>query len=177
MYETGLAEGTNCGDYRLNSNASDAQKIDDDHQVQEPKEARAAQYARQCYKDSILTNPDQCGIFYNQSIAYTIEHPNDRTCPFSAPEVCAEPYVAVRFTTGLVDTSTLGINSPHAPKFRRNATCSPLSVSEPYITKSTSDIEGRPQYFYWYGPTDDYSWTFNTSGDPFDSQFPVYTVT
>jgi hypothetical protein len=177
-YETGLAGGENCGHYELLNNATDAQKIDDDHLVQEPKEARAAYYAKQCYKeDSLITNPDLCAMSYNQSIAYTIEYPNDRPCPFSAPEICAEPYAAIRFTTGLFPTSALGINSPHVPYARRNATCSPLSVNEPFVTRSASETDGRPQNLYWYGRTEDADWTFNTSGDPFDSVFPVYAVT
>jgi hypothetical protein len=177
-YETGLTGGENCGHYELLNNATDTQKIDDDHLIQEPKEARAAYYAKQCYKeDNFLANPDLCGIFYNQSISYTIEYPNDRPCPFSAPEICADPYAAIRFTTGIFPTSLLGINSPRAPYARRNATCSPLSVREPFVTRSASDIDGRPQTLYWYGRTEDADWTFNTSGDPFDSGFPVYAVT
>jgi hypothetical protein len=170
--------GENCGHYELLNNATDAQKIDDDHLVQEPKEARAAYYAKQCYKeDSLITNPDLCAMSYNQSIAYTIEYPNDRPCPFSAPEICADPYAAIRFTTGLFPTSALGINSPHVPYARRNATCSPLSVNEPFVTRSASETDGRPQNLYWYGRIEDADWTFNTSGDPFDSVFPVYAVT
>jgi hypothetical protein len=176
-YETGLAGGENCGHYKLLNSASDVRKIEDDRMVQEPKEARAAYYAKQCYQgDGLVASPDLCGTFYKQSIPYRKENFKDRACPFLAPEICAEPYAAIQFTTDIFPTSILGINSPKASYARRKTICSPLNVSEPYVTTSSSERDGKRQTRYWYGKTEVAGWTFNTSGDPFDSDFPVYAV-
>ena len=169
----GLSSSQSCGIWQFNENAGgEAADRDDLNNYQ--KEARASQYARTCYNSPNPTDPFSCGIFYNQSIAYTTR--THQPCPFASVELCHDGlYSAISFDTGHVDASVIGINSPATYKFRRTTSCSPLNMSEPYVLRSSPDIEGTA-YDYYYGRKDDTSYTFNTSGRPFEWLVPVYSV-
>ena len=97
------------------------------------KESRASHCARNCYETEELS-PFSCRLFNNQSIAFTTK--THQRCPFPSPRMCLDGlYSAVTFDTGLVDASIVGVNSPESRKFRRTSSCSPLTMSEPYVTK------------------------------------------
>ena len=86
-------------------------------------EARAADYAQNCYDAETAADPIGCDFFYNSSIGFTTKS-FDR-CPFEPFELCRDGlYSAVTFDTGLVDANIIGINSETAHKFRRRTTCS-----------------------------------------------------
>ena len=172
-FGTGLALSEYCGAWTLSLNASLDEEFRD-NQYQEQREARASRYARDCYQSSHLSTPDRCQLFYNQSIGYSIER--GRFCPFSSPEVCVQPYMTIFFTTGLKDTSILGINADHAPKFRRNTTCAPLSIRERFVETIPSSTSNGTIFKYKYGTTDDSQYTLVTAGDAFESQIPAYVV-
>ncbi len=169
----GLSSSEHCGIWQFDDNAGEeAADRDDPNNYQ--KEARASQYARNCYNSPDPTSTLACKIFYNQSIAFTTK--THQPCPFASSELCLYGlYSAVTFDTGLVEASTLGINSPLTHKFRRSTTCSPLNMSEPYV-KAPPQGTGDTTYRYYYGPKDNANYTFKTSGQPFEWLVPVYSV-
>ena len=170
---TGLSSSTVCGIWQFDVNASDeAAYLDDIYNRR--KEERASGYAQNCYNSEDSTGTLSCGVFYTQSIPF--ETKTQQACPFPSSELCAKgPYSAISFDTGLIDSSVIGINSPSTHKFRRQATCSPLNISESYISSHAQDGDDTRLY-YNYGPTDDAAFTFNTSGHPFHWLGPVYSA-
>lgn len=170
---TGLSSSNYCGIWQFDDNAG-AEAADRDDPDNYQKEARASQYARNCYNSPDSTSTLSCKIFYNQSIAFTTK--THQPCPFSSSELCLDGlYSAVTFDTGLVEVSTIGINSLLAHKFRRITTCSPINMSEPYV-KGPSQGANDTTYRYYYGPKDNADYTFKTSGHPFEWLVPVYSV-
>ena len=167
----GLSSSQHCGLWEFDTGQGDEPaRRDDRHNYQ--KEAQASQYARACYIAPDLPSTLSCGFFYNQSIAFGTKI--GERCPFESQELCFDGlYSAITFDTGPVDASIIGINAPLMHKFRRKTTCSPLNMSEPYITRSD-----RPTYLYNYGPKNHGSTnhTFQTHGHPFDWLVPVYSV-
>ena len=169
----GLSSSKYCGIWQCNEDAG-GERADRDDWYNYQKEARASQYARTCYNSQDPSEPFSCRIFYNQSIAYTTKA--HQSCPFSSSELCHDGlYSAVSFDTGYVDASVIGINSAKTPKFRRIPSCSPLNMSEPYVSRSSSGTNSTA-YQYYYGPKDNTNYTFNTSGKPFEWLVPVYSV-
>ena len=170
----GLSSSQHCGLWEFDTGAGDEPaRRDDRHNYQ--KETQASQYARTCYIAPDLTSTLSCGFFYNQSIAFGTKI--GQRCPFESQELCFDGlYSAVTFDTGPVDASIIGINAPLTHKFRRKTTCSPLNMSEPYITRS--DRPTNDTYLYNYGPKNRGSTnhTFQTHGHPFDWLVPVYSV-
>ena len=171
--KAGLSSSKYCGIWQFNEDAG-GERADRDDWYNYQKEARASQYARTCYNSQDPTEPFSCRIFYNQSIAYTTKI--HQSCPFASSELCHDGlYSAVSFDTGYVDASVIGINSEKTPKFRRETSCSPLNMSEPYVLPSSSGTNSTA-YQYYYGPKDNTNFTFNTSGQPFEWLVPVYSV-
>lgn len=169
----GLSSSQHCGIWQFNENAG-GEPADRDDLNNYQKEARASQYARTCYNSPDPTDPLSCKVFYNQSIAYSTK--TYQPCPFASSELCHDGlYSAISFDTGYIDASVIGINSPTTHKFRRTTSCSPLNMSEPYVLRSSPDTNGTA-YHYYYGPKDYTSYTFNTSGRPFEWLVPVYSV-
>lgn len=169
----GLSSSNHCGIWEFDDNAG-AEAGDRDDLNHYQKEARASQYARNCYNSPDSTSTLSCKIFYNQSIAFTTK--THQPCPFASSELCLDGlYSAVTFDTGLVDASTIGINSLLTHKFRRTTTCSPMNMSEPYV-KGPPQGANDTTYRYYYGPKDDADYTFKTSGHPFGWLVPVYSV-
>lgn len=170
----GLSSSQHCGLWEFDTGAGDEPaRRDDRHNYQ--KEAQASQYARTCYNAPDLINTLSCGFFYNQSIAFSTKI--GQRCPFESKELCFDGlYSAVTFDTTPVDASIIGINAPLTHKFRRKTTCSPLNMSEPYITRS--DRPTNDTYLYNYGPKNRGSTnhTFQTCGHPFDWLVPAYSV-
>lgn len=169
----GLSSSKSCGIWQFDDNAGEEPSYQDDINNYR-KEARASQYARNCYNSLNTANTLSCKVFYNESIAYSTQ--TGQRCPFSTPELCAGGlYSAITFNTGLVDASTIGINAASTHKFRRTTTCSPLNISEPY-TQQKFLSRNETSYQYFYGPKDNSEYTFNTSGQPFDWLIPAYSV-
>jgi len=139
------------------------------------KEERAAQYAKNCYTSFSGFDATRCDFFYRPKLAFSAaSYTND--CPFQN-NICRENQT-VTFTTQMIDGNDIGINSPMAPKFRRNTTCSPLSMEYPFVQNNTEN--GITTYYYYYGakPGDDppLNYTFKTVGDPWDRLAPVYDL-
>lgn len=169
----GLSSSKHCGIWQFNEDAG-GEAADRDDWYNYQKEARASRYARTCYNSPDPTEPFSCGVFYNQSIAYTTK--THHLCPFALPELCHDGlYSAVSFDTGYIDASVIGINSPNTHKFRRTTTCSPLNMSEPYVRRSSASTNDT-DYYYYYGPKHSTNYTFNTSGQPFEWLVPVYSA-
>lgn len=122
---TALSASHPCGVYSLSLNASDSELIADDAGIQAGKESRAGQYARDCYDRpqspqagrctfyAQTIDPDRCNFFNNQSLPYNTKTNQD--CPFANPDICAQPHMAVEFSTGLLGGNLLGITSPRLP--------------------------------------------------------------
>ncbi len=169
----GLSSSNHCGIWQFDDNAG-AEAADRDDLNNYQKEARASQYARNCYNSPDSTSTLSCKIFYNQSIVFTTK--THQPCPFPSSELCLDGlYSAVTFDTGLVEASTIGINSLLTHKFRRITTCSPLNMSERYVKGPSQGANGTT-YRYYYGPKDNADHTFKTSGHPFEWLVPVYSV-
>ena len=139
------------------------------------KEARASQYARNCYHLPNPTDSVGCNFFYNQSISFVTQ--TEQQCPFISPELCSNGlYSAAAFDTGYVDAGVIGINSPTSYKFRRKSSCSPLNMSEPYVRGEHSQDPNNATYRYYYGHKDNWNFTFETSGNPFNWLVPTYSA-
>ena len=166
-----LSSSINCGIWEFNDKQAGTEANYRDDLYNYKKEARASQYARNCYN---LSDSFGCNFFYNQSIAYKTS--SRQMCPFKSPDLCLNGlYSAVTFDTGLVDASVIGINSPATHKFRRTTSCSPLNMTERYVQKISTD-HNDTEYCYYYGQKIDTNFTFNTSGDPFQWLVPVYSM-
>ncbi|KAK5663828.1 hypothetical protein OQA88_31 [Cercophora sp. LCS_1] len=146
------------------------------------KETRAGDYAKYCYRDSSssTTRPLHCNFFTQQTIPFVTTY--SFQCPFPKQDVCAGAQ-AVTFDTELIDASLVGINDPYGFKFRRSATCVPLSTEAPYVINETdTTVDGSPAFSYLYGErngTKKDSWrkdTFHSTDDPFFWLAPTYDV-
>lgn len=171
--KSGLSSSTYCGiwqfDPKAGGEAADRADMKNYHE-----EARASQYARNCYGSPDPTSTLSCRVFYNQSIAFSTS--TRQKCPFSSVELCLGGlHSATTFDTGLVDASVVGINAAQTHKFRRVTTCSPLNMSEPYVRKRRQDANDTV-YGYYYGAKEYTDYTFRTSGHPFEWLVPVYSV-
>lgn len=177
-----LSSSTHCGIWAFDGEVGDEAAARADLSEYQ-KEARAGQYARNCYGLQNLTDSTRCDFFYETNIDFTTTS-MDR-CPFRSHELCLGGlYSAVTFDTGLVDASSLGINYQITHKFRRRATCSPLNIDYPYVCNKTFEDPKNTTYDYYYGrivddavvPPKIRNFTYQTSGYPFDWLAPVYSV-
>ncbi|OCK85505.1 hypothetical protein K432DRAFT_421764 [Lepidopterella palustris CBS 459.81] len=187
-----LSSSKFCGIYDFNGDDAgpeDAARADVYNYQQE---ARAGEYAQNCYGSQNATASMRCNFFYKRSISVKYSYP-DR-CPFEThPDrrpCYGGLYSAVTFDTGIVDASELGINSKITHKFRRKSTCVPLSMEYPFVRNVTTHNSNSPTFHYYYGgryslDEDDYkcsfpklisNYTYETSGNPYDWLAPVYSV-
>ncbi|KAE9369935.1 hypothetical protein N431DRAFT_414288 [Stipitochalara longipes BDJ] len=138
------------------------------------KETRAGTYAQNCYGVPDMFDAIRCSFLYQSSLPFGPVRYTD--CPFQS-EICGQ-HQTITFATDFIDANALGINSESAPKFRRNTTCTPLSMEHPFIRNQT--INGTTTFFYYYGgkPEHDFEvdYTYTTTGDPFDHHVPAYEV-
>ena len=168
----GLASSRYCGIWQSDNDAG-GEAVNRDDLGNYQKEARANQHARTCYNSTKPDSPFSCQMFYNQSI--TLDTKTHQPSPFPSSKLCSGGlYSAVTFDIGLVNASVIGFNAPGTHNFRRTTSCSPLNMSELYIT-SPDDSDGTP-YQYLYGPKAGTQYTFNTSGHPFEWLVPVYSI-
>jgi hypothetical protein len=176
----GLSASKHCGSWSLDFKNAGNELRDNDDLLQAQKEMRAGQYGRDCYGHRSVTSPAQCAFFDNQTISYEVLKGQD--CPFADRDICAGGgYTAVRFSTGLVEASVLGINSPKAPKFNRTTVCVPLKLKDEFVKEIPPDTQHRDyRYEYYFGPVSgsehSSNYTFRTFGDPFTWDIPAYSV-
>jgi len=78
------------------------------------------------------------------------------------------------FDTGFVDANSIGINDPYGYKFRRSTTCTPLNTEHPYVHNETAN--GTAAFTYYYGETGNKSYTYHSTGDPFNWLSPNYHI-
>jgi len=175
------SSSTNCGIWGFDDeNAGDeAAARSDIYNYQ--KEARAGEYAQNCFNPETVADSTRCDFFYNSSIDFTSKS-FDR-CPFKSQDLCRGGlYSAVTFDTGLIDASNIGVNSKNTHKYRRRATCSPLNMDEPYVRRLSSNHSTDTTYQYYYGSINNDAGdpikehTFETSGTPFNWLAPVYSL-
>ena len=165
-----------CGLWGLKDDARPAAQ-DADALIQGDKETRAGLYARDCYGTRSTTSLDQCLLFRDSSVP-TAQMQTGQQCPFVNDTYCpGTGFTAVKFTTGLVDSTAIGINADNAPRFNRTMICSPIDIF-PGLAEKTSQKAG------WWGfnlgpvSSEEYSskYTFQQYGDPFDFDVRSYTM-
>jgi hypothetical protein len=172
--KTALWDSEHCGVWKFNSSAAgfDAATRHDIYDRQ--KEARAGEYAHNCYGSADLLKSGRCSLFYQPTIKYNREPRWD--CPFTAREICVQGQQPLHFYTDLIDPNDIGINSKHLFKFRRNSTCTPLTWEDSYIRNKTAK-NGETTYYYEFGSTGhNYNYTYSTTGNPHDWHAPSYVV-
>jgi hypothetical protein len=167
------SESGYCGVWRLNSTkAGEGAAALNDILYMREKEARAGEYARNCYGDANALQSLRCDFFYNQKIKYEAAPSWD--CSF-AEEVCLpRQRSTITFDTGYVDINQIGINSKHPYKFRRRTNCSALSVEDQFVRPETKD--GATTYYYEYGTKGSSNFTYKTTGNPHEWHAPNYLV-
>ena len=162
-----------CGLYRFNSDGIGEEAAARADVYDRAKEARAGEYAKYCYNStSPATLPMRCGFFYETEIKFSTTYQDE--CPFPKDDICAHGSQAVTFDTGLVGANSIGINDPYGYKFRRSATCIPLSTEGQYVRNDTANRTAA--FTYHYGETGNRDYTFRSVGDPFNWLVPGYDV-
>ena len=115
--KVGLSSSSQCGIWRPDEKAG-VEIADLEDLKSYTEEAQASQYARNCYGPQDQYKTLSCGYSYNESIEFTTTP--DEECPFTSQELCLGGfYSAIRFDTGKVDASVLGINDRQRHMFRR----------------------------------------------------------
>jgi hypothetical protein len=166
------SESGYCGVWRLNTTKSGKSKaVLNDIMYMREKEARAGEYARNCYGHATTLQSMHCDFFYRQKIKYDAAPVWD--CSF-AEEVCFPYQQSIVFDTGSVDINDIGVNSKHPYKFRRRTNCSALSVEDQYVHPETKN--GATTYYYKYGTKGGDNYTYKTTGNPHDWHAPNYLV-
>jgi hypothetical protein len=177
-----ISSSTHCGLWEFDDGAGDeaaARAYLHDYE----KEARAGDYAQNCYGSQDPTDSMRCNFLYYPKIEFSNKSLD--TCPFKSFDLCAGgKYSAVTFDTGLIDASQIGINFKITHKFRRKTTCSPLNIDSPYVRNESSHNSNDTNYYYYYGSIKDdiidqprsTNYTYRTSGNPFDWYAPGYSV-
>jgi hypothetical protein len=105
-----LLDSSGCGIYTINGQFQ-----------QFRRDFTALEYRDQCYKKDALT--EGCDYFYISTLPFTEIHKDN--CPFEG-QACLGDAVAYTLDTGLLDASSLGINTAKKLQFRRRTTCTPL---------------------------------------------------
>lgn len=122
-------------------------------------EAESAQYTHKCFHTEI--GVDCCKFFLQQSIPFLMRTSN-ATCPFMDTTMCwANGSHVVHFSTGAVDARALVVNALRTLEFRRNATCSPVTMNGTFAKYQT--LDDVLYYVYLYGPTSDHNYTHSSS--------------
>src|SRR6202000_160272 len=133
------------------------------------REARAAEYASDCYNSTGLSYNNDCSYFY-QPVIPCLKRKETWGCPFHDNDICAKDSMQVTFETEWVDASVVGINTPDAFSFRRKTTCAALNVDPPFVREV--DTGGERAFYYYYGEKSsggvvDTAYTYNSSGNPY----------
>ncbi|KAF7524807.1 hypothetical protein G7054_g11300 [Neopestalotiopsis clavispora] len=161
-----------CGPWDLKRNV-DRRVEDFDKMFMARKEARAAEYGRDCYGSHSVYTPGRCDFFETSQIEYTVEPIH---CPFNCTKdrcICAPGRfeTARRLSTGSFSAEKLGMNGQNLPFIRRTSTFVPLDIDYGFVVET-----GKREYQYYLGPVDDRNYTFDTWGDPFNWDIAAYSV-
>lgn len=176
--QAALSASKRCSAWDLRNDAKAAAQ-DDDALIQGEREARAGQNARECYGARLETSLENCSKFKEQNIG-TLEMKKEQQCPFMNETFCpGSGFTAVKFTTGLVDAKTIGINAYNAPKFNRTMICVPLDLDAGFA-EDLGNGTRKGEWGYNLGPvsSDEYqsNYTFRQYGDPFTYDVRSYTL-
>ncbi|OQN98702.1 hypothetical protein B0A48_15368 [Cryoendolithus antarcticus] len=175
--EIALSNALTCGYWGLRTDAND-NVLNEDALEQGSKEARARQYARDCYGSRTADGPNQCRVFKEPHIG-TLEILVNQPCPFVEGKYCEGSERTARiFTTGLVDAKLLGINADRTPMLNRTTMCVPLNINAGFVQKPSND-SSIGAWEYYLGPKGDHNeteYTFRQFGDPFDFDVRSYTM-
>jgi hypothetical protein len=121
-------------------------------------EEQSANYYQNCYEANEASQV--CNIFANNDrLSNTID--ND-LCPFEDDMCLLGPSSAVTFDTGMLPSSTLGINSQTHVYYRRKTTCSPLRTDGFVVTQDNYSGFLLQSQFY-YGNSTQSNWTYAES--------------
>ena len=177
----GLLASDTCGLWGLKDDANDAAQ-DKVALTRGRMEARAGQYARDCYPPQSTASVNQCSVFKYPLIP-TFEFNRNQACPFVNETYCDDTgYTAVRFSTGLVDATRIGINTSKPPKFNRTSICVPLNLRDrdqggpEFVERGSEAWRWRYDLGPVGGPEDPSEYTFYQYWDPFDSDVRSYTM-
>ena len=88
---------------------------------------RATAYVDQCYHAAAGT--EGCNYFYTQSLGFKEEVVD--TCPFAGDICTLLDKPAIKFDTGYLSATLLGINTPKQYQFRRVSFCAPVLNDQP----------------------------------------------
>ncbi|KAM0820696.1 hypothetical protein AB5N19_06516 [Seiridium cardinale] len=175
----GLSDTENCGFWDLRNNADQRIK-DNDDLIQARKEARAAQYGRNCYGEQSIGNVDQCEFFKSRQIEYTVERID---CPFDCPNpdncICANGIYGsgVRLSTGAFPASIIGSNDGKLPLIKRTSIFVPLDIDYGFVVDNSG---AEFQFDYHLGSVNASgefrNHTFTMFGTPFNWGIPAYSV-
>ena len=172
--QAALSGSRKCGVWGLRDEALPTAQ-DEDALVQGQKETKAGQYARDCYSPQSATS--QCSIFRKPYIP-TSKVESGQQCPFVNETYCiGNGFSAVKFTTGLVDAASIGVNAKKAPHFNRTTMCVPLNIYQGFVEKTSSE-PGNWGYNLGSVSSDEYTspYTFRQYGDPFTFDVRSYTM-
>ena len=171
---TALWDSEHCGVWKFNNSAAGFDAATGHDIYDRQKEARAPEYAHNCYGSADLLKSGRCNLFYQPTIKYNREP--RWGCPFTVREICVQGQQPLNFYTDLIDRNDIGINSKHLFKFRRNSTCTPLTWEDSYVRNKTA-VNGETTYYYEFGSTGhNYNYTYSTTGNPHDWHAPSYVV-
>jgi hypothetical protein len=137
------------GNWKLNPN-SPSYLLGGRAAMDEDRQRRVWAYKNACYGSNPID--PTCHKFYSRKIPSQFE--DNIPCPFDGGKICLRgSFGAYRRTTGVLDSSILGINAPASKRFhfRKTMECAPLRTDDPYV-----EAEGEPEYpneyLYNYGP-------------------------
>lgn len=174
--EMALVGSKDCGLWILRDDANDA-AIDEDSSIQGPRETRAGLYARDCYRPKSSPDFDRCSFFATNQLH--VDKYEDQPCPFVDSTLCAgNGHTAVKFSTGKVPVTQVGLNTQHPSKLNRTAFCVPLNLEAGFVHE-LSDVPGH--WGYELGPIygDDTivsNYTFVQVGNAFNYDVRSYTM-
>lgn len=176
--EAALSGSKRCGYWGLIDDAN-AAAVDADTLLQGEKQTIAGQYARDCYGPRSATSTNHCSMFREQAIDIT-DIEMHQQCPFVNDTYCpGTGFTAVKFTTGLVDAKTIGVNVEKAPKLNRTMMCVPLDIKAGFVEDLNEGNE-TGQYGYRLGSVGSVentsNFTFRTWGDTFEYDVRSYTM-
>ena len=115
----------------------------------EDRDSRIWAYKRACY-DAHKDAP-MCGVFYKPKIPF--HSVSDSPCPFDGDVCLSGSQSAYLVSTGILDSSVLGVNEEKSKRFyfQRTMSCSPLLSDERYVSPSGSAAYPN-EWLYNYGP-------------------------
>ena len=119
--------------------------------------------AMQCFGSTNDTSA--CDSFVSPNLPV---YQTDVDCPFS-DDLCLEGSSAIKLSTNLVDSKSLGINVPKGYSFNRLTTCAPLDRNVHVVLS-----EDRSSYEYYYGSNSEVStWSNPAENRPGSARYQM----